>query len=342
MTKTVKPSAFMREFPGFYFPIQAGAKFPPLFKNNLNFASDKLDQWHAWARQWPDCNWGLSIAKSGLIVADVDCKPGKNGLASFLRADLEHRWPETLTARTPSGGLHLYYRQTNAVRFVTGRQDIFGPGSHVDAPGYVLIPGCRLEGVGFYSILDYRPIALAPEWLAEYLVHEERGKVEQSPAVELDTPDLIEWAIHHLTRDAAPCIEGNGGERTMLLLAGVLKDHGISEECAVELITEHFNGGCEPPWNVGDGELADRLDVKIANAYRYLRQTQPGRATAQADFGDADVVDAAHIEAIAAWWKEFDGKPRPIRERKSVTDGFVETGRQSRGSDPLPIVRKVP
>jgi hypothetical protein len=322
MTKTVKPSAFMHEFPGFYFPIQAGAKFPPLFKNNLNFASDKFDQWRAWARQWRGCNWGLSVAKSGLIVVDVDCKPGKNGLASFLRADLEHGWPDTLTAGTPSGGFHLYYGQTNAVRFVTGREDIFGPGSHVDATGYVLIPGCQLTGVGFYSILDYRPIALAPDWLAAYLVHEERSKVEQAPAVELDTPDLIAWAVHHLKHDAKPCIEGNGGERSMLLLAGVLKDHGISEECAVELIAEHFNARCEPPWNVGDGELADRLDVKIANAYRYLRQTQPGSRTAEAAFGD-DPVDAAALNQTVQWWRDraaaiADGTMPTPREQKAM------------------------
>ena len=312
---TVKPFAFMREFGGFYFPIRAGAKSPPLFNNNLNFASNKPDQWRAWARQWRGCNWGLSIAKSGLIVVDVDCKSGKRGLASFQRADLEHGWPDTLTAGTPSGGFHLYYRQTNAVRFVTGRQDIFGPGSHIDAPGYVLIPGCHLEGIGFYQITDYRPIALAPAWLAEYLVHEERSKVEQTPAVELDTPDLIAWATHHLKYDAKPCIQGQGGERTMLLLAAVLKDHGISEGCAVERITEDYNARCEPPWNVGDGELADRLDVKIANAYRYLTQSQPGRATAQADFGN-EPVDTVGLDTMTAWCKEFDRKQRL---RKSVT-----------------------
>jgi hypothetical protein len=186
------------------------------------------------------------------------------------------------------------------VRFVTGHQDIFGPDSHVDTPGYVLVPGCQLTDIGFYSILDYRPIALAPEWLAAYIVDKEHSTVEQTPAVELDTPDLIAWAVDHLTRDAKPCIEGNGGERTMLLLAGVLKDHGISEQCAVELITEHFNERCEPPWNGGDGELADRLDVKIANAYRYLRQTQPGRATAQVDFAGAVDENETDLEAIEA------------------------------------------
>ena len=221
MTKTVKPSAFMREFPGFYFPIQAGAKFPPLFKNNLNFASDKPDQWRAWARQWRGCNWGISIAKIGLIVADVDCKPGRV-VSELLRADLEHRWPETLTARTPSGGFHLYYRQTNAVRSVTGRQNIFGPGSHIDAPGYVLIPGCRLKASASIrsSITDLSHSRLSGSPHTSSM----RNAVRSSKhlAVELDTPDLIAWAVHHLKYDAAPCIEGNGGERTMLLLAGVL------------------------------------------------------------------------------------------------------------------------
>ena len=39
--------------------FSAGAKVPPLFKNNLNFASDKPDQWRAWARQWRGCKLGF-------------------------------------------------------------------------------------------------------------------------------------------------------------------------------------------------------------------------------------------------------------------------------------------
>jgi hypothetical protein len=292
----IKPAEFIRRHPYFYFPIRAGAKHPPCFGNNLNEATDKFPVMKQWAAKWPRCNWGLSVAKSGLVVADVDCKTGKNGRASYDRLI----WPDTLMISTPSGGFHCYYRQTNAVRFVTSRQNIFGPESHVDAPGYVLIPGCTIEG-GRYDVLRDLPIANAPDFLAEYLIASERGEaVEQVAVIELDQQHNIEWAIDHLQHDATPAIEGRGGERTLLMVAGDLKDHGISLDTAIDLIAEHYNPRCEPPWNLGDGELADRLDVKVSNAYRYLKYMRPGAATAEADFGDDAAGDATDMDTLEA------------------------------------------
>jgi hypothetical protein len=62
------------------------------------------------------------------------------------------------------------------------------------------------------------------------------------------------------------------------------------------LINELYNKEpfCSPPWNIGDGPIADRLDVKVENAWQYLTQTQPGSNTAEADFGD-DIPDIPDI-----------------------------------------------
>jgi hypothetical protein len=83
-------------------------------------------------------------------------------------------------------------------------------------------------------------------------------------------------------------------------VAGNLKDHGISLDTAIDLIAEHYNPRCEPPWNLGDGELADRLDVKVSNAYRYLKYMRPGAATAEADFGDDAAGDATDMDTLEA------------------------------------------
>ena len=272
------------------FPIKPGAKAPPWADNNLNLASadvPTLKRYQQEARRrWPTgaLNWGVSVALTGLIVIDSDEKPGKVGAATMAR----FIWPRTLTVRSPSGGRHLYYRQTNVVRFVTSKCPLFGEGSDVDAPGYVLLPGSVLDSGGEYVVIDDAPIALAPDFLAEYLTRAERSAVEQTPLIELDQDANVTRAIHHLRHEAERSVEGRGGEKTLLLVAGHLKDNGISRGMAHQLIAEHYNTPehCDPLWNDGDGETCDRLDVKIANAYEYLKHRRPGAHTAEAEFGD--------------------------------------------------------
>lgn len=305
-----KPGKFFKEHSEVHaFPIRAGQKHPPCFENNLNLATTNIK----WLRRWyvhdyPHCNFGVSVALSGLIVLDVDTKPGKHGAASFARVCSLHDWyprkgltlprhnVATLTVRTPSGGLHYYLRQTNVVRFLTGRQNIFGPDSGVDAPGYVLAPGSVLDASndypGDYTVIDEgdviggnTPIANAPDWLGIYLQEARPEAVEQVPVVELDQIGHIAFAIDYL-KQATPAVQGRNGEHTLLMVAAALKDLGISRDMAVELLARYYNDRCEPQWCIGDGATADRLDVKVANAYAYLKHVQPGAMTAEALFGD--------------------------------------------------------
>ena len=43
-------------------------------------------------------------------------------------------------------------------------------------------------------------------------------------------------AIHHLQHEAGRSVEGRGGEKTLFLVAGHLKDNGISRDMAHQLI----------------------------------------------------------------------------------------------------------
>jgi hypothetical protein len=66
----------------------------------------------------------------------------------------------------------------------------------------------------------------------------------------------------------------------------VLKDMGISIATACELVAEHYNSRCVPPWQLGDCGDNDNLFVKVANGYRYCRERAPGEGTALHDFAD--------------------------------------------------------
>lgn len=325
-TDPVKPPlALMREHPAWcVFPIKRGAKNPPLFGGNLALASSSPTQVSAWAAQWPGCNWGLALARSHLVVLDVDQKPGKRGRETLENLELEHGpLPRTFTVRTPNNGLHIYFSETNTARH---RMKLNAFGRDVDSTNYVLLPGSVLDVGGAYRTIVNELVAPAPAWFAEYLDAPMIGDDSQVPAIELDTPHLIAWAIHYLRNDARPSIQFQNGEFALLMTAAVLKDHGISETMAIQLLTEHYNvpGRCEPLWDVGEGATADRLDIKVANAWNYLNQTQPGAHTAQVAFAD-DVVDAAALDAMVKWWQEFEFKQNYVEidgERVRIVKGY--------------------
>jgi hypothetical protein len=302
------------------FPIKRGQKHPPLFDNNLALASNSPTQVSAWGAQWPGCNWGLALARSHLIVMDVDQKPGKRGVLTLERLEQLHGpLPRTFEVRSPSGGRHIYFHETNTVRHRM-RVGAFGP--DVDSTNYVLLPGSVLDGVGPYRTTVKEMVAPAPDWMADYLDASEVEDVGQVPAIEQDTPDIITRAIHYLRNDAKPSIQGQNGEYRLLLTAAMLKDIGVSEQRAIELLNEHYNVAdkCEPQWDVGEGPTEDRLDVKVHNAWAYLNQTQPGSRSPQVDFGDAP-VDSAVLDATVQWWEDRRVGVKPQRVTNAVRVG---------------------
>lgn len=295
---------FLQRFPDAYiFPIRRLEKSPPLTKDNLaSGSSNDPAQIELWSKQYPNCNWGVALAKSRMLVVDVDRKVGKHGEDTYLELERQHSpygflpaFPTTFTVQTPSGGWHKYYRGKHV--FALGEH---GFGRDIDSPNYALVPGSETKD-GNYSILIHAPVADAPEWF-DTLLNQSTGKaVDQIPVVDLDQDANINWAIHFLERDANLSIQGENGERTLLEVAAVLKDAGISEHKAVELLLEHYNDRCSPPWSADpNAPVEDQLAVKVRNAFVYLTQNQPGGATAEATFA-ADPLPhdtEAHAEAI--------------------------------------------
>ncbi len=351
MTKVRLPGFIGAHLDMYYFPIKRFAKDPPCFKNNLALASNDIQQLGRWSLEYKNPNWGVSLKKSGLIVVDIDCKEGKHGADTLQTLELINgELPATLTVRSPSGGLHYYFRETNIVQHVC-RLGKAGFGLDVDSPNYTLVAGCRLRRPPGLINHDYwngshnapdrpqyvverdLPIAPAPDWFAEYLRPDNSAEVDQIPVVEQDTPDLVDWAIHYLENDAPPSVEGNNGEHQTLMVAAVLKDRGISEQKAIELMEKHYNHRCSPPWRFFDGATADRMDVKIHNAWLYLKQTQPGADTPEANFG-GDTVSAADLavrvaisdkheasQYVARNFTVIDGKlmkVRPPRRKRKI------------------------
>ncbi len=195
------------------FPIKPGAKAPPLWKNWPERATSDPAQIN-----WPErCNVGVHC--DGLVVLDIDVK--KQGFESLLDLEIKNELTQTYTVRTPSGGLHLYYRSAVAV---PNGVDSLGPGIDTRSRnGYVLAHGSE-TAAGRYSVEQDIDIADAPEWLVQRLGTFAKREAPQN----LNVPDAPDEAVKRAEAwlvQQPPAIEGQGGDaHTFAVICGRATD----------------------------------------------------------------------------------------------------------------------
>lgn len=113
-----------------YAVLPLGVLKQPLNTRGLLDATTDEETIRNWWELWPDALVGIRTG-NGLVVIDVDVQHGGR---------LDPSWPLTLTARTRSGGWHLYYTTTkanvpNSVAKVAPGVDVRADGGYVVAPG---------------------------------------------------------------------------------------------------------------------------------------------------------------------------------------------------------------
>jgi RecA-family ATPase len=245
----------------------------PLVAWSVKSSSDP-EQIRKWLEGRPKRYACIALAQSGMSCLDVDNKKGKNGRSMLLRLELENEdLPETMQTVTPSGGDHYLFM--GAMAQGTNK---FGPG--LDSAGMVPVPGSNAFGKGQYRIVKNGVVARVPEWLKR-MAGEKKAKAErdETPTVDTDLEHNVKRAISYL-QNAPEAIEGSGGDATAYKVACKVRDFGLSENMATELMHEYYADRCFP-------YDADWLESKVANAYQYA-QKPLGASTAEAAFQDVE------------------------------------------------------
>jgi hypothetical protein len=270
-----------------------------------------------WSGKFADCAVGVTGERFGddgrysLLVLDADDARGTAYFAEqrFAYAMDEDGLPPTRTHRTQSGGEHVILKSgvpmSNHTPFsvaVEGRIDVRGAG------GYIVTAGRTPNGE--YRVVDDAPVADAPAWLLARCT--QRGEREAKPAPDLTAAELEyarQRAEEYLSREAPIAVEGEGGDATTFKVACRLRDFGVSQADAVELMSANWNDACEPPWEL------DELETKVRNAYEYAARPA-GHDNTLAQF---DVVETPATEAQAAKRNPFkvlsaesDSAPAPL------------------------------
>jgi hypothetical protein len=318
------------------FPILEMTKDQPLIKQWGVRASSDTKQITEWWTRWPNANIGLACMPSGLAVIDSDAPNGENTLRDLETFEAKILSP-TRTARSPRGGVHRFYRGRIAttVGRIGPNVDTRGVGS--GNGGYVLLAPSRTPQGSYAWLPESRPLANVDEWVVEACGSSvDNGPASQVPLVEWDLPGNVERARYYLTNDAPVSKQGAGGDETLVKkVAPTLKDFGISEELAGELMAEIWNGRCEPPWQLGDCADADNLFAKIHNGYIYCRDNPPGSDAAEAQFAadpaplETDEEMQARLARTAERRKRREQQAAP-ETWESLKDGWCYIGQQKR------------
>lgn len=170
------------------FPVRTqaqpgyGAK-SPFIKAPFESSSTDENTIKAWGTKFR-CAFATHPGRGGYAVIDLDNHGGKQGEESLFAwvLDSGNIMPATLRVQTPSGGWHLWFKDTA----LTGGKDGFLEGVDVHGgPGaegrYVLLPGQTIEA-GSYTVKDKRPLAELPESVAAAVNAARAPKSEKKPA----------------------------------------------------------------------------------------------------------------------------------------------------------------
>lgn len=249
------------------FPVRENAKAPPLLTDWPNKAASDPELIKSYWLAVPNAN--VAIECSGMIVIDVDV--AKGGDESLAALELKYGLPDTLIARTPTGGRHIFFNHPFPVGNTVG---VLGRGLDIRSQGGYVLGAGSVVAAGTYTWDRDVPIEDAPAWLVDRLGTFTKREQPEQPNTP-DAPALLlenarEWLASQL-----PAIEGCGGDAHTFKTVAGLRDMGVSAEQAEALLVS-WNSLCSPPWT------PEELGIKVRNAYNY-GQNAPGSRVALPD-----------------------------------------------------------
>lgn len=260
---------------GFWvFAVDRADKRPDklLAPNGFKSATRDPEVIAGWFDAKPRCCIGIACgADYGLVVLDFDVKNGQPGAQTY--SDLWLGSELTLTADTPSGGWHLYFKHPGVtLKTKLPGLDIKG----ADGGGYVLAPPSSIPE-GAYRWRDAEvPIAAFPDYLLKELQ-------ASTPAKKTETKPAAGPVAATKTR------EGSRHNR-LVELGAIYRGKGLSSEEIEVLLWEHARRYFEPPFNPDN--LADSKEIEAV--IRWYGGKEPGdTATALTVLTTAELVERA-------------------------------------------------
>lgn len=214
-------------------PVEAKTK-RPLTRHGVLDASDAPGQVRSWWNVWPHAAIATPTGE-GLLVVDIDPRNGGR---------VQDWMPETRTARTQSGGLHMHYRIDEDIK---SRANLFGPG--IDSKcsgGYVLIPPSPgYEWTGRFDVAGITRSFLEQYVWAESFPHGATGGAARKHPMEwrkgMIHDQVIAWAGYLATECAS--------ERELREAMWEMIESAKAAGCPIDNAGNHINSAIQWVWN---------------------------------------------------------------------------------------------
>jgi hypothetical protein len=304
----------------------AGADKRPLVKGWQDVATcdaDQINTWFEHAAALP----AIPCGPNDLLVIDCDRhNGGADGVAAFkslvaAHGALPHQVP---VVKTPNGGLHVYFRQSNGEALGNGRGSL-PPGIDVrGAGGFVIAPGAQLpDGRGWTVVPERAAINDAPplpQWLATILRPPQREEARRSETGDERGRTYAVAALNGVEAELAAVPAGERNERlykTAFRLATMAARGWLMEREIIETLVrasegnlylrEHghsammktIDGGIRDGLNVPHNDLDDRDDavshtgvgIIVHKGHRQKEGPHRVRTTGEWDDPDMSILD---------------------------------------------------
>ena len=259
------------------FQCRPGSKQPYADTNGVLDATTDPDKIREMWKQHPRANIGLDVGGAGFMILDLD--PGHS--IEALEANIGKLPPTKLIQKSPRGGLHLFFALSDgeicspSASKLADKVDVRSHNSYV-----LLAPSHTVEGKGSvdgdYSwVSEGKPAHRSDEMLRLANTFREKHADRDKWLILPDMPEHIEKAVKWLRESARISVEGQGGDNNAYATAAMMHSFGLTPETAFDLMWQHWNPRCSPPW--GEDEI-DHLEAKVRHAYEY-RTSPPGNCT---------------------------------------------------------------
>ncbi len=234
------------------FPVAEDCR-RPLTPHGYKDATKAPGEIEAIWRGRPRANIAVACGStSGVFVLDVDThEDGPNGLQTLAGLEADHGpLPQTWRTLTPSGGLHIWFRQPdrrlrNRVGFAPGL-DVRTDGGSVAVP-----PSRKSSGVYAWVAQPWAiPLADAPQWLLSLIDPPMDFRPRSAPVSIGSTGRLAAYAAVAINGECSglACMKPNSGRNSRLFQAaarlGELVAAGIAPVEIVARALEAAAGDC--------------------------------------------------------------------------------------------------
>lgn len=283
---------------GFYvFPVDSETK-EPLVKWRDVSTRTRAEVRQLW-KEFPGAGVGIDCGKSGLVVADLDVKRGEDGPGNWDRRTAEMAVPATFRVRTPSGGLHLYFRDMfgvyrNSAGTLAPGVDVRGDGGYVVGPDG---KGYHWDGEAPSTVDDI------PEAPAGAFTPKRTEKVTTDPFSD-PWEDAAKSPAYALSMMAGVLAElrtaREGGRNALLNRAGFKLGRLVPGLLDLEAVRESLLDACGSNGLLSDdGEAACRASMESGLA---AGMANPERVTGSAE----EVVGANSADPSPSPWAPLD------------------------------------